>query len=354
MKPTTFYTLVGLTVISVVAAGISVSMQTNVTTLTPGTEPAFPLLKKNINEVVKLELRNSKTSFSITRNSGNWGLDQKDGYGVEFEKVKSAIVNIANFKLIERKTSDPARYKRLEVRDPKSKNAKSKKIVLKNGQGDILAEAVIGKVNVNLFGMGGAGTYLRRYNEKETWLVRGQVTLGKEPNDWLARQIVNFGQEKVRRVKIEAPDGAGFVISKRNQKDKNFVLDSAPKNRKLKNLDELNPLGGVMWRMMFDDVKKAKRQKWPSKTWIAHYETWTGLVVRIETAKFGDDYWGRFSASVVKDISDKHRKAADKLAQSISSKTKGWSYLLTAGDSEKLISKVTDYLSPVRKKDSKK
>ena len=65
MKPGSFYAFVGITAVAVVAAGISVSMQTDITTLSAGTEPAFPNLEKNINNVAKVELKNSKMKLEI-------------------------------------------------------------------------------------------------------------------------------------------------------------------------------------------------------------------------------------------------------------------------------------------------
>lgn len=353
MRPRTFYGFAGLTAVAVVAAAAVVSMQSDTISLTPGTDPAFPKLVNAVNDVAKIEIKNSKGSFSITRNGENWGMDQKEGYRVEFEKVKSAIVSLSEFKLIEQKTSDPDRYERLEVDPPNSPESKSREITLKDASGNTLAAAVIGKLNPNLFGSGGAGTYIRRDGEKGTWLVRGQVQLGEEPNNWMVRQIVNYGQEKVKRTVIIHPDGEQFTISKSSEKDKNFVLENLPEGRMMKNPDEANPLGGVMWRMMFDDVKKAEKQEWPDKPWVAYYTTWDGITVKIETAKFGEDYWGRFSAAVDDGVTDvAKRKSAAETAKEINERTAGWTYMLTAGDSEKLTFPIEEYLAKPKKEGS--
>lgn len=353
MKPATFYVFAGLTAVAVVAAAVSVSSQTETTALTAGTDPAFPELTANVNNVAKLEIQNSLGSFSITRTGEKWGLDQKDGYAVEFEKIKSAIVAASNFKLIERKTSDPSRYGRLDLDPPVSPEAKSRKIVFKDAKGEILADVLIGKLNPSLFGSGGAGTYILRGGEKETWLARGQIELGEEPNDWMVRQIVNYGQEKIRGVKIMRPDGATFSLLKAAEADKNFVLGGIPEGRKIKNADEANPLGGVTWRMLLEDVTLAEKQEWPSEVFKAEYTTWDGVVIGISTTKIGEDHWGRFTASVAPDLTDETKKAAArKTADEIVARTKGWSYQLTAGDAEKLTSKVEDYLAPLKKEGS--
>jgi hypothetical protein len=346
MKPGTFYAFAGLTAAAVVAAGVAVSTQTEITSLTAGTDPAFPKLSENVNNVAKIEIRNANSEFSMTLTGDNWGLDQKDGYRVEFQKVKAAIVNLSNFKLIEKKTADAARYERLELNDPSDEKAQSRKVVLKDAKGSVLADVVIGKLNPNLFGTGGAGTYIRRAKEKATWLARGQVELGEEANNWMARQIVNYGQEKVRKVVVANPEGAEIILAKADVKAPNFKIENLPEGRAIKNKDEADPLAGVMWRMMFDDVQKAEKQEWPAKPWVAHYTVWDGYTVRIETAKFGDDFWGRFSAEVDPSVTDAKKKAAaEKSVAEINQRTRGWTYMLTAGDSEKLVSKMVDYLA---------
>lgn len=353
MKPATFYIFAGLTAAAVVAAAVSVSTQTGTTALTAGTEPAFPKLSANVNDVARVEIQNSLGAFSITRSGDGWGMDQKDGYAVEFEKIKSAIVAASNFKLIERKTGDPERYGRLDLDPPVSPEAKSKKLVFKDANGAVLADVRIGKLNPNLFGSGGAGTYILRAGDDTTWLARGQIEIGEEPIDWMVRQIVNYGQEKVRGVVITRPDGATFSLSKTAESDKNFVLGGIPEGRKIKNADEANPLGGVTWRMLLEDVKLAEKQPWPTDIYKAAYTTWDGVVIHIETAEIDDDYWGRFTATVAPDVTDDAKKAeARKTADEIIARTKGWSYRLTAGDAEKLTSKIEEYLAPLEKEGS--
>lgn len=353
MKPGTFYAFAGLTAVVVVAAGVAVSNQPETTSLTAGTDPAFPALAKDVNSVAKIEIKNAKNTFSMTRAGDNWGLDQKEGYRVDFAKVKSAIVGLAEFKLIEKKTSDSKRYERLQVDPPTGVESKSRRVTLKDDKGTVLADAIIGKLNPNLFGTGGAGTYIRHADKKESWLARGQVELGEEPNNWMVRQIVNYGQEKVRRVVLKDGDGNEMVIAKTAKTDKNFKIENLPEGRKIKKNDEVDPVAGVMWRMMFDDVKKAESQEWPANPWVAHYTVWDGYTVRIETAKFGEDFWGRFQASLDESVTDaKVKAAAQKKVDEINARTKGWTYMLTAGDSEKLTSKMDDYLAKPKKEGS--
>ena len=354
MTPRTFWIFAGLTAAAVAAAAAAVSTRPQTTALTAGTEPALPGLAAAVNDVAKVEIRTAKGRFALTRRGDAWGIDEKDGFPAAFEKVKSAIVGAANFKLIERKTADPARYARLELAPPDGPGAKSRRLVFKTSGGEILADVTVGKRNPSLFGAGGAGTYVRRGDEAETWLVRGAVEIGEEPIAWTNREIVDYGREKIRRVALRAPDGSGFAIAKDEREDENFKLLDMPPDRELKAADEANPLGGVMWKMQLDDVKAADSQDWPKETWTARYDLWDGFSVRIEVARLGDDHWGRFRASIADGGADPEaRKRAEKAVAGINARTEGWSFMLTAGDSEKLTSRMEDYLGdPGKKKES--
>ena len=56
MKPGTFYAFAGLTAVAVVAAGVAVSNQSETTSLTAGTDPAFAKLAKDAGKRVIVDL----------------------------------------------------------------------------------------------------------------------------------------------------------------------------------------------------------------------------------------------------------------------------------------------------------
>ncbi len=345
MNRRTFAVLAGLTAVAVVAAGIGVSTRTATTALTPGTEPAFPALAEAVNDIARIDVTTPDGRFSLSRTAERWGLDQKDSYPAAFDKVKSAIVAVADLKLIEPKTSDPERYARLDLGPPGEGDSGSRRLVFRTAGGKTLADVLIGRANPELFGADGAGTYIRRGEEAGTWLARGEVAVGEEPLDWVGREIVDYGQEHIRRVSLRNPGGETFAIARNARGDRNFALLDIPAGRRMKNDDEANPLGGVLWKMQFDDVRAAAGQDWPAARWIARYSAWDGFRVRIEVAKIGEDHWGRFRASVDEGTEPDKREAARKTADGINARVAGWSYMLTAGDSEKLTSRIEEYLA---------
>ncbi len=345
MKPKSFIVLAVLTAIFVVAAIWSVATQRGVTSIAADRERAFPDLIEKANDVATLEIVSNKAKFTIARVGDVWGLAEKGGYKVKFEKVKGAIVGLGELELLESKTSDPRRYQRLQVEDPGSLEAKSIGIELKDEDGKVLASGIIGKRQIGLFGAGGGGTYLRRGGDALSWLAEGIVDLGPEPNDWLIRDIVNLEAEDISRAVLRQPDGAEITVSRADKSAKDYVVAGIPEGRKLKDSSEGKNLAGGLWRLTFEDVKPAQDITFAETPYVAEYETFDGLKVRVEMTMLETVVWGRFSASADDAKGDdKAIEALEKRAAMITERAKGWVYELSPGEGEKLTTKIEDIL----------
>lgn len=346
MNSKSFSILAVVTAVVVVAAIVQVNQaRRDLTVLSADRERVFPSLAGKENAVDELRIVSGKAKFSVVRKGEDWGLKEKAGYKVSFEKVKTAIVGLAELKLLEAKTSDPTRYARLQVEAADKADAKSISVTLKGG-GKILAGGVIGKRHVGLFGTGGAGTYLRPGGKAQTWLAEGEVDLGAEPNDWMIRDIVNIEAEQVRRAVIRQPDGAEIAISNSSREVRNYDVAGIPKGRKLKDPKEGKNMAGGLWRLSFEDVKPEKDIAFGESLNVAEYETFDGLKVRVEMVFIDKTVWGRFKASVVEggDSDEKARAETKKKSDEINARAAGWAYELSPGEGEKLTTKIADIL----------
>jgi hypothetical protein len=344
MNRTSFSVLAGVTVVLVAGAIYAVASQPSLTTIPRDRERAFPTMAAKLNDAAKIAIVSNKAQFTIAKTDKGWGIAEKSNYPVAFEKVKSLLVGLAELKLLEGKTSDPARYARLEVENPDGVDAKSRRIEVKTADDQVLASGVIGKRNPNLFGEGGGGTYLRRGNDPQAWLAEGEVTIGAAPNDWLVRDIVNVSEEDVRRAVIRQPDGAQVVIHRGEKKQKDLTVDGVPAGRQVKQSDA-NGLAGGLWRLTFEDVKPASEVAFPEKLNTADYETFDGLRIHVDMTTVGKTVWGRFSASAEgAEGDDKKKEEVAKLAAEINARTTGWVYELSAGEGERLTTKMEDIL----------
>ena len=85
-------------------------------TLTTTTK-VFPDLADKINDIAIIRVKNASGETIVKKSDKGWGLESRGGYPVEFEKVKEALMSLADLSALETKTSKPDMYTRLGVED---------------------------------------------------------------------------------------------------------------------------------------------------------------------------------------------------------------------------------------------
>lgn len=345
MKPRTFYAFAAVTVVVAAAAIYAVATQQAPTAVASGGDPAFPALGKALNDAAEIDVKSNGAAFTIKKSGETWGIVEKDNYPVDFDKVKAALVKLAELRLLESKTSDPSRYERLQLNDVSDKDAKSKDVTVKDAKGQTLASGVIGRRNSNLFGATESGTYIRRANEPQAWLAEGDVDIGATPNDWLQRRIVEIPSERVKSAEVIQPTGEKLFLHKDKPDDKNYAVDNIPKGRKLASDGEADGIGGGLWRLELEDVKRADKLAFDKPT-VAVFKTFDGITVRLESVMVDKDVWTRVAATADDPQGDDAAKQKLKAeAAAITERNKGWAYKMSPGDGERLTRKLDDLLA---------
>lgn len=353
MRPRAFAVFAGLTVIMTAAAVWAVSTQRAPTSIAADRARVFPALADRLNDAAEVRIVSNKADFTMKKlgSADEWGLVEKGNHKVVFDKVKAALVRLSDLKYFEGKTSDPDRYARLEVEDPKSSvDARGKRIVVKDGDGTVLADAVVGKLNRYLFGGSGGGTYVRKAGDGRVWLAEGELEFGREPIEWLFRDLVNILEEDVKRLEIRQPDGS-VLIAHKNKGEKDMKVANIPEGRKLKSDSEANPLATGMWRLIFEDVEPAERKKFPDTFVVSDYWDFDGFHARAEIAHIGEEYWARFHAidDTAKDADEETKKKVAERVKKLNARYQGWVYRLSAGEGERLSTKMEELLAEPKK-----
>ena len=350
MKPRTLIAFAAVTLVLFVGAVWSIVNQRGNTALATGGDPVFPALKADINKAAEIDLAWSAGHWTIKRAGDRWVLQEREGYPVPLDRVQTALISLAELKFLEPKTQDPARYDRLGVEDitPKAKGAL--KVTVKDGQGKVLASAIMGRVNESLYGKSGGGTYLRRTGEAQSWLAEGVAKFGTNHKDWIDKNIVSVTKAETAKVVTHWPgdDAASWTATK--PKDaKHFALDNMPEGKKLKSENEVGSILDIMDGLDMDDVKKAGDVKFPDPPQWVEFTTYDGLVVHAEVVSPKQyEYWAKFSARVADDA--KEPEKAKKRAAEINARCAGWAYQIAAGYGEKLTKKFPDLIEDAPKK----
>jgi hypothetical protein len=346
--------LAAITVVAGVAA-VGVSMRTPGTDeVATGGDKIFPALADRLNDARTLTIARKDGTVTLAKVDQDWTLPDKANYPADFTKVRKLLVELAELRTLEAKTTTPGLYASLEVENLATPDAKSTQVTLKDASGAALADLLIGKQRYGRSGSAGDGIYVRKVGDAQAWQARGRLTIEREALNWLDRNVADISRDRVRQVTVTQPDGAKLVVRREKPDDKDFVLVDKPADRKLKSEYEVNNLGGALERLELDDVRPYKELEFVDGTPAVELATFDGLTLRVHLVTKDDQTWARLSASfeapaepIKPEGATAKLKLADdvqKEAEQINARTANWAYRLPTYKAEAMRRKMNDLL----------
>jgi hypothetical protein len=297
MTPRAVLGLAVVTLITTCAAVWVTLQQPSAGPVQIGDEPAFPALRERADAVAKVIVTTPEGEFTLTRAAEGWVAADRHDYPVAADKLRQLIVQLADMRLIEAKTSRPDRYPRLEVEDV-ADGASSRLIRLEDADGTVLAEAIVGKRRQRLTGAEPSGTYLRRPGEAQSWLASGSIDLDEQVQPWLEEEIVALEGERVQRMEVSPPSGDGYAVV-RDKPEAELRLDGLAEDEKLKEDANLNQLIGALATVRLEDVRPASEIDWPDERHMVRALTFDGVELTLELATLDDRHWLRVDAAAL-------------------------------------------------------
>ncbi|HSA81301.1 MAG TPA: DUF4340 domain-containing protein [Geminicoccaceae bacterium] len=299
MSPRVFLGLLAITAIAAAAALLTALARPTAAPVRYVDEPAFPALREDPDDVAKVMLTTPEGSFTLVRETGDrWSALERFGYPVEKDQVRALVVALADMRLIEAKTRLPERYGRLEVEDVDGADAKSRLLRVESADGQILAEAIIGKQQRRLTGNQAAGTYLRRPGEEQSWLASGGVTLDAEVTSWLDDAIVDLDPERIGRIEMRPQSGPSYV-ARRDGTGERLQLADLAEDESAKEDADLDRLAAAFSGLRFEDVRPRRELTWPQAHHTAAATTFDGVELTVELAKIDGESWAILDARQV-------------------------------------------------------
>lgn len=290
-------TVVGLgtaTLLAIVAAVVITSARKPVIEIAERAPYAFPELRDHINEIKWLTIVGAGNTSLVTveRADQGWVLRERSGYPADLGQVRPLLLRLAEVRLREKKTANEQRYAELGVEDISQPDAQG--LLLKVGGLAQPVQVIIGKASAR-----GDGTFIRRPDDRQSWLTESTLSLVKEPAVWLERNLADIAPGRIKEVVLHRPDGKTLRLFKQAG-DANFNVADIPKGRELLSESAANGLGAVLSGLRLEDVQPARDAEphADGKTYRARFTTFDGLVVAITAWKQGDKHLGRFEAGV--------------------------------------------------------
>lgn len=324
-----FAALTAATVIVVIAAGFSTTTRNGYQPPEGAGGKALPGLVKAINDVQTISVQHPRGNLTIKRYPDRWVLAEKGDYPVRADAVRKVLLGLAQLELSEAKTRSKDLHGHLNLRDVEAEGAKSRKVTLKDKDGKLISELLVGKSTLGLEGR--RGVYVRKPGDVQTWLAKGALDLGVEPSSWLQTPIASISPKRVARVLIRHPDGEAFAASKATPGDPHFTIDNLPSKTELKSLSAADTLASALDSLELDDVAKADTVTFAEdKTITAEIATFDGLVVTVDVVEIDGRNWIKLSAAFVEGGGEEQDAKAAKQAADFNARTQGWAFQVAA------------------------
>lgn len=310
MRSSQTLVILGLVTLAIVLAAAIFSQRESTGIPNQG-EPLFPELMANINETAEVIHVSKDEALTLARHDGRWVVKEKANYPADVDKVHQLLVGTAQLRRVEPKTRKPELYDKLGVEDVDKEGAKSTKILLKNGNGNVLADFILGE---NRWVTGKPSLrqyYVRLPGDPQAWLVEGNIPDDKSTNHWLDDDILTLDAERVREVKVTHPDGRKVIVRRADPNTKDYQLVGLPKGAEVESASALNSIGNVLTNIVLEDVKPDLQVDFEKRAGLSvELKTFDGLLVTMKTMKDGNNNLARFRATF--DASLVHREKASK------------------------------------------
>jgi hypothetical protein len=295
----------------------------------------FPDVAPQLKNAAKVEITHQDNVTVIEkRPDGAWGVASMHDYPIQETKLRGLLTSLTELRLAEPRTSDPAEFARLGVDDPQTKGSSADLLRILDAGGKPLVELIVGHRRVRGQANVPDEVYVRRPNENQSWLAEGTLQIDADASQWLDRNILNIGHERIASVtstRAGAGESAPPLVF--GQVDGKFALTQPKEHPKLEDY-KVDEVGRALEQLTLQAVR-ADADAPGSEAGHAVFTTNDGLVVNVTTLHADNDVWARFAVSKT---DDKVKAEAERLGGRLA----GWTYQIGSWKEKSLVPTLDD------------
>ncbi|HEY7083677.1 MAG TPA: DUF4340 domain-containing protein [Hyphomicrobiaceae bacterium] len=337
MRPRAFAALAVITLVAVAIAIATYASQNRWSQAKVTGAALLPGLAAQASRISRVELQQGDKTLALAKSDAGWTLADRGGYPVKPGAVRALLVKLAEAELVEGKTRNKDRFALLELEDPVGKDSKSRLLRLKDDQGAVIAETIVGKKRWDAFGGSKSGTYVRKPGDPQTWLSNGDLDVSLNVRDWVQAGVLDVPSTKIAKLTVEIPGEEPLVIARDGTDTAKHTLLGLPDGKKLKEGAGIDAIVRAVGNIELDDVRKAAAAPPANDVSVAKIEADGGLAITVRLRKEGDDTWVSLEAAGAE-------ADAKKSADDIVKRTQGWEYKVPAYKAQAILKRRADLI----------
>jgi hypothetical protein len=268
-----------LAIVAIVAigAGVWLAGRQGSTGSSAGTGSLYPELKEQLNSVSAVNLYKAGDArvVELKKQGESWTVSERENYPADASKVRKLLVEIADAKVYEQKTSNPEEYTKLGVEDTTGKNATSLRVELVGTPKPV--NLIVGKQ-----GVGARSTYVRRAGEPQSWLVNATIDTSSTPEAWLRKDIIDVSADRMQSATVQVKGAKPYTAAKAARADANFNVEGLPKGKSLSAPTVANSVAMALTSLSLADVRAASAFQATPPAAHATFKTFDGLIVEAD------------------------------------------------------------------------
>lgn len=245
----------------------------------PQPGPLAPGLAKALDSVTRVRIvgAGDATLATLDRGADGWSVAERSGYRADIEKLRALLQTLATAQRVEARTRVPERYAQLGVEDVSAADARGVRVEVVTPQQT--HAWIIGNNPVR-----GVGTYVRAADQAQSWQIGTNLAVGRSAANWLDRNLVDIGANRVVGIEVAPAQGPGFALA-RTEDDpaSDFAFVTLPKGRRPAEGFRREALAGVLSGLMFDDVFTPEQRAVPEQVQRTIYRLEDGRELEIHS-----------------------------------------------------------------------
>ncbi len=290
--------LLGLGVAAAVSLGAALWLSTSSRPSSESPESqSFALadLHDHVNDVkgIGIVVAENKPAVTLVNGDKGWVIQEKAGYPANTGKLRELLLKLADARLLEAKTANEQRYAELAVEDIKSKDAKG--VLIKLDGLSKPASLIVGNTSNH-----GDSTFVRRPDDKQSWLASGLINVERDPVQWLDTALLDIAADRIGEIILTKPGNKSVRLFKQQAGDSNFQVADLPTGRQAADAAVINGLASTLAGLTLQDVASAQSLPAPDDSQLlkARYRRFDGVAIDVAAWTKEDKYYARFSAAL--------------------------------------------------------
>ena len=239
----------------------------------------LPEVKSALGSVSEIKILSGDKASKVTIVSDDrgWLVQEKSGYQADFETLSELLLEIAEMKVLERKTIRVENHEKLGLAD----KGESMGVIVRISAGRI-HEIMVGQTSQT------QGTFVRRPEENQVYLVEQEIDVSMDPIDYLNPVFLSLESSEVEAVVIQTPNS--LLKANRDELTKKMVIEDIPEDAELRYDTVADSLARIFINLRFEDVEPYRPEFFnqPSLTTVT---TSSGDSKTIMSETIGETFW---------------------------------------------------------------